>query len=174
MIADRGTQRLFPPKYIENTFRLSKLLNSMQRHSITTTVQSSTGQLESFRSKLQGLQYFFFENFEIFSDLFSITISYPKILIPFIWRKPVSYRRVTLPAFTHAVIISPWPSWLGYVCEPFTDTDQISSCVRVSEVLRPPHFASNFGCFQLTDHENWCCRFSPNPSGLLKNKLHHI
>ena len=35
-------------------------------------------------------------------------------------------------------------------------------------------FASNFGCFQVADHENWFCRFSPNPSGLLKNKLHHV
>ena len=35
---------------------------------------------------------------KFFSDTFSITISYPKILIPFIWRKPVSCRRVTLPA----------------------------------------------------------------------------
>ena len=41
-----------------------------------------------------------------------------------------------------------------------------------SEVLKPPHFASNFGCFQVADHENWFCRFSPNPSGLLKNKPH--
>ena len=52
----RGTQRLFPPKYTEKTFRLSKLLNSMRRHVIITTVRSYTGQLESSRSKLQGLQ----------------------------------------------------------------------------------------------------------------------
>ena len=44
------TQLQFPPKYIENTFRLSKLLNSMRRRIIITTVRSSTGQLESFRS----------------------------------------------------------------------------------------------------------------------------
>jgi len=25
-----------------------------------------------------------------------------------------------------------------------------------------------------TTKMNWCCRFSPNPSGLLKNKLHHV
>ena len=53
---------------------------------------------------------------KFFSDTFSITISYPKILIPFIWRKPVSCRRVTLPAerkkghwpqpaFAHALIV---------------------------------------------------------------------
>ena len=46
--------------------------------------------------------------------------------------------------------------------------------MRASEVLRPPPFASNFGCFQVADHENWCCRFSSNPSPLLKNKLHHV
>ena len=45
-----------------------------------------------------GFNTIFFENFEIFSDSFSITISYPEILIPFIWGKPVSCRRVTLPA----------------------------------------------------------------------------
>ena len=33
----------------------------------------------------------------MFSDSFSIIISYPKVLIPFIWRKPVSCRRVTFP-----------------------------------------------------------------------------
>ena len=50
-----------------NPFRLSKLLSSLRCHIIITTVRSSTGQLEqSFRSKLQGLQYYFFENFEIF------------------------------------------------------------------------------------------------------------
>ena len=71
----------------------------MRRHIIIKTVRSSTGQLEySFRSKLQGLQNYFFENFEIFSDSFSITTSYPKILIPFIWRKPFLCRRVTLLA----------------------------------------------------------------------------
>ena len=42
-----------------------------------------------------GFNTIFFENFEIFSDSFSITISYPKVLIPFIWRKTVSCRRVT-------------------------------------------------------------------------------
>ena len=56
---------------------------------IIATVRSSTGQLEySFRSKLQGLQYYFFENFEIFCYSFRITISYRKILIPLIWRNP--------------------------------------------------------------------------------------
>ena len=80
----------------------------------------------------EGFNTIFFENFEFFSDSFSITISYPKILIPFIWRKPVSCRRVTLPAerkkkhwpqpaFAHALIVSPW------LCEPFTDTDRIWS-----------------------------------------------
>ena len=64
----------------------------------------------------EGFNTIFFENFEFFSDSFSITISYPKILIPFIWRKPVSCRRVTLPAerkkkhwpqpaFAHALIV---------------------------------------------------------------------
>ena len=54
-------------EYIENPFRLSKLLSSLRRHIIITTVRSSTGQLEySFRLKLQALQYYFFENFEIF------------------------------------------------------------------------------------------------------------
>ena len=56
----------------------------------------------------------------------------PKVLIPFIWRKPVSCRRVTFPverekkhwpqpAFAHALTVSPW------LCEPFTDTDRIWS-----------------------------------------------
>ena len=49
-------------------------------------------------SKLQGLQNYFVGNIDIFSDAFSITISDPKILIPFIWRKPVSCRMFTLPA----------------------------------------------------------------------------
>ena len=60
----------------------------------------------------------------------TITISYPKILIPFILRKPVLCRRVTLPAerkkgqwpqpaFAHALIVAPW------LCKPFTDTDRI-------------------------------------------------
>ena len=72
----------------------------MRCHIIIKSVRSSTEQLEySFRSKLMGFQIIFFENFEIFSDSFSITISYPKILIPFIWRKSaVPCRRVTLPA----------------------------------------------------------------------------
>ena len=49
-------------------------------------------------SKLQGLQNYFVGNIDIFSDAFSIIISDPKILIPFIWRKPVSCRMFTLPA----------------------------------------------------------------------------
>ena len=70
----------------------------MQRHIITKTVRSSTGNLSIFFDRdYKGFKIIFFENFEIFSDSFSITISYPKILIPFIWRKPVSCRRVTLP-----------------------------------------------------------------------------
>ena len=53
-----------------------------------------------------GFNTIFFENFEIFSDSFSITIWYPKILIPSIWRKPVSCRRVTLPAgLAHVLIV---------------------------------------------------------------------
>ena len=91
------------------------------------------GNLSSlFDRNYKGFNIIFFENFEIFSDSFSITISYPKVLIPFIWRKPVSCRRVTLPAerkkkhwpqpaFAHALIVSPW------LCEPFTDTDRIWS-----------------------------------------------
>ena len=51
-----------------------------------------------FDRNYKGFNIIFFENFEIFSDSFSITISYPKVLIPFIWRKPVSCRRVILPA----------------------------------------------------------------------------
>ena len=47
-----------------------------------------------------------------------------------------------------------------------------SSCFRASEVLRTPDFALNFDCFQVADHENSFCPFSPNRSGLLKNKLH--
>ena len=76
-------------------------------------------------SKLQGLQYYFVENFDIFFwCILSITISYRQIFIPIIWRKPVSCRRFTLPAErkkTHALIVSPW------LCEPFIDTDQIWS-----------------------------------------------
>ena len=101
----------------------------MRRHIIIKTVRSSTGgQLEfSFRSKLQGLQNYFFENFD------NSRIEFPKILIPFIWRKPVSCRRVTLPAerekkerwpqpaFAHALIVLPW------LWESFTDTDRIWS-----------------------------------------------
>ena len=55
----------------------------MRRHIIITTVRSSTGQLESFRLKLEGIQYYF----DIFSDSVSIKISYPKILITFIGKK---------------------------------------------------------------------------------------
>ena len=51
-----------------------------------------------FDRNYKGFNIIFFENFEIFSDSFSITILYPKVLIPFIWRKPISCRRVTLPA----------------------------------------------------------------------------
>ena len=52
-----------------------------------------------FDQNYKGFQIIFFENFEIFSHSFFITISYPKILIPFIWRKSaVSCRRVTIPA----------------------------------------------------------------------------
>ena len=29
----------------------------------------------------------------------------------------------------------------------------LSSLLRGGEVLRPPHFASNFGCFQVADEE---------------------
>ena len=99
-IVDRRTQRQFPPKYIENPFRLSKILiSSLPRHIIITTVRSSTGQLEQlFDRNYKGFNIIFFEKFEIFYDSFSITISYPKTLIPFIWRKPVSYRRATFPA----------------------------------------------------------------------------
>ena len=51
-----------------------------------------------FDRNYKGFKIIFFKSFEIFSDSFSITISFPKILIPFIWRKHVSCRRVTLPA----------------------------------------------------------------------------
>ena len=57
------------------------------------------GNLSSlFDRNYKGSNIIFFENFEIFSDWFSIAIWYPNVLIPFIWRKPVSCRRVTLPA----------------------------------------------------------------------------
>ena len=60
----------------------------------------------------------------------SITISYPKILIPFIWRKPVSCRRVTLKAEREKKIDPNRPSRMlelssPWLCEPFTDTDRI-------------------------------------------------
>ena len=59
-----------------------------------------------FDRNYEGFKTIFFENFEIFSDSFSITIWYPKILIPSIWRKPVSCRRLTLPAgLAHALIV---------------------------------------------------------------------
>ena len=49
-------------------------------------------------TRASKFQNYFFGNIDIFSDAFSITISDPKILIPFIWRKPVSCRMFTLPA----------------------------------------------------------------------------
>ena len=58
-----------------------------------------------------------------------------------------------------------------FIAEYFTP---LFSCFRASEVLRTPDFALNFGCFQVADYENWFCRFSPNRSGLLINKLHHV
>ena len=70
----------------------------------------------------------FFREFWIFFWFLLYHNFVSEILIPFIWRKPVSCRRVTIPAFTHAVIVSPWPSWLGHACGPFTDTDRIWCC----------------------------------------------
>ena len=58
-----------------------------------------------------------------------------------------------------------------FIAEYFTP---LFSCFRASEVLRTPDFALNCGCFQVADYENWFCRFSPNRSGLLINKLHHV
>ena len=38
-----------------------------------------------------------------------------------------------------------------FIREYFTT---LSSFSRASKALRPPHFASNFGCFEVADHEN--------------------
>ena len=95
----QGHPTAVSPKYIENPFRLSKLLTSLRRQIIITTEGHPQGNLSSlFDGNYEGFNTIFVENFEIFSHSFSITISYPKILFPFIWRKPVSCRRVTLPA----------------------------------------------------------------------------
>ena len=97
----------------------------------------------------EGFNTIFFENFEIFSESFSITISYPKILIPFIWRKPVSCRRVTLPAERKKnKTLTPTGLRacsnclrLGYASpSPFTDTDPI--CLSDRNV--PFHFTKLF------------------------------
>ena len=63
----QGTQRRFPPKCTENTFRLSRVLLDLQKWILSGAIKLVSGsvvlgQLWVF-SKLQGLRYHFPENF---------------------------------------------------------------------------------------------------------------
>ena len=71
----------------------------MRRHIIIKTVRSSTGQLEYFfRSKLQGLQNYFCREFKNFLWFLLYHNFVSENFNSLIWRKPVSCRRITLPA----------------------------------------------------------------------------
>ena len=83
-----------------DSFLLNTLKTLLGRHIIITTVRSSTrGNLRSlFDRNYEGFNIFFLRILKLFLIPSLLQVLYPKVLILFIWRKPVSYRRVTLLA----------------------------------------------------------------------------
>ena len=91
MIVDRSTQRQFPPKYIENPFR------APYNYSNCSVIYK--GNLSSlFNRNYESFNIIFWIILKFFLIPSLLQVLYPKVLILFIWRKPVSYRRVTLLA----------------------------------------------------------------------------
>ena len=83
-----------------DSFLLNILKTLLGRHIIITTVRSSTrDNLRSlFDRNYEGFNIFFLRILKLFLIPSLLQVLYPKVLILFIWRKPVSYRRVTLLA----------------------------------------------------------------------------
>ena len=111
------TQLQFPPKYIENTFGLSKLLNSMRRLIIMTTIRVIHWETGLFSIEIIRATILFFREFWNFLWflLYHNFVS-ENFSSPYMEKTCLVYKShpPPLPQPSRMLFVSPWPSGLGY------------------------------------------------------------